>query len=357
MAFHHLRASIEESLDLVRRNGLAEVVGDPRESYPLSVDILLGDRSGQSPARLEYHPNGAASRICLTPFLEGGQSLTPTLILHEAAGHHAITAITGALQTRLLECLQSGSCLERDELPARDLDRVFEGLTLEGFADALAAYQSGVSKFGYYGPDRPGPLAYDIALLDGRIPEADRAQTAKALWDLRQGFGRLGEAEAARDLLYRYLGRNRTADGRDHLFDPNSLAAELLDILDEPGFTASSDGDPGTISRLDLEVIRAFSGATIPGRPFIRGDANQDLTVELSDAISVLAHLFNGSVDDRCLDTMDADGDRELAVTDAIYLIQYQFLGGTPPPQPFPGCGVDPQGGDAIPCREYPCRP
>jgi hypothetical protein len=136
------------------------------------------------------------------------------------------------------------------------------------------------------------------------------------------------------------------------LRDPPSRFHEFAS-LDAVGRNLSALG----ISRLDLEVIRAFSGANIPGRPFIRGDANQDLTVELSDAISVLDYLFNGSLDDRCLDTMDADGDRELAVTDAIYLIQYQFLGGTPPPPPFPGCSVDPQGGDAIPCREYPCKP
>ncbi len=332
MAFHHLRASIEDSLHLVYRNGLAELVGDPRECYPLSVEVSFsaggdGPFVDPQPGRLEYHPSGADSRICLMPFLEGGQALTPTLILHEAAGHHPISAITGAIQTRHLECRQSGRCIERDDPSGEDPRKVFEGLTLEGFADALAAYQSGVSKFGYYREDVPGPLAYDIAVLDGRISEADRAVTAKALWEVRQGFAKYGASEVARDLLYRYLGRNRTAERRDHLFDPNTLAAELLDILDQPGFTEESDGIPGTISRFDLEMI------------------------------SILDYLFNGSHDDRCLDTMDADGDRELAVTDAIYLIHYQFLGGQPPPPPFPRCNVDPRGSDAIPCRNYPCGP
>jgi hypothetical protein len=362
MAFHHLRASIEDSLHLVYRNGLAELVGDPRECYPLSVEVSFsagddGPFVDPQPGRLEYHPSGADSRICLTPFLEGGQALTPTLVLHEAAGHHPISAITGAIQTRHLECRQSGRCIERDETSGEDPRKVFEGLTLEGFADALAAYQSGVSKFGYYREDVPGPLAYDIAVLDGRISEADRAVTAKALWDVRQGFAKYGASEVARDLLYRYLGRNRTAERRDHLFDPDTLAAELLDILDQPGFTEESDGFPGTISRFDLEIVKAFAGSRIPARAFIRGDANQDLTVELSDAISILDYLFNGSHDDRCLDTMDADGDRELAVTDAIYLIHYQFLGGQPPPPPFPRCDVDPRGGDVLPCLKYPCGP
>lgn len=51
--------------------------------------------------------------------------------------------------------------------------------------------------------------------------------------------------------------------------------------------------------------------------------------------------LFRGTRAPPCLAACDANGQGGLqAVTDAIYLLRYVFLGGPPPAPPFPQCGV-----------------
>ncbi|HNR97871.1 MAG TPA: PKD domain-containing protein [Planctomycetota bacterium] len=73
---------------------------------------------------------------------------------------------------------------------------------------------------------------------------------------------------------------------------------------------------------------------------FVRGQANEDARVDLSDAVTVLAYLFGGkSVD--CLDACDTNDDGFLNIADAVYLLAYLFGGGPPPPPPFPESGTD----------------
>lgn len=78
---------------------------------------------------------------------------------------------------------------------------------------------------------------------------------------------------------------------------------------------------------------------------FLRGDANADGAVNLSDAVSVLEHLFVGEqveVLKGCLDRGDADDNGVLSVTDAVYLLNHLFRGGPLIPPPFPAPGPDP---------------
>ena len=72
--------------------------------------------------------------------------------------------------------------------------------------------------------------------------------------------------------------------------------------------------------------------------PFIRGDANADGVIDVSDAGQVLLILFAGRPAISCQAAEDADGNETIDLSDAVYLLEYLFLGG-PPPEPFPGCG------------------
>jgi len=77
---------------------------------------------------------------------------------------------------------------------------------------------------------------------------------------------------------------------------------------------------------------------------FLRGDANSDGGVDLTDAIVVLRHLFTGGAAPECADAADADDNGSINLADAIFILNYIFRGGTEPPAPgpvFPG-GVDP---------------
>jgi hypothetical protein len=74
---------------------------------------------------------------------------------------------------------------------------------------------------------------------------------------------------------------------------------------------------------------------------FIRGDANQDRRVDLSDPIRTLGFLFRGDVVG-CRDAVDANDDGDLDVSDPVWTINYLFQGGAEPPAPYPLCGTDP---------------
>ncbi len=74
---------------------------------------------------------------------------------------------------------------------------------------------------------------------------------------------------------------------------------------------------------------------------FLRGDCNSDGdTGGVTDAIFHLEYSFLGSVTPECLAAcdMNADGDSD-GITNAIYLISHNFLGESPPPSPYPNCG------------------
>jgi hypothetical protein len=43
-----------------------------------------------------------------------------------------------------------------------------------------------------------------------------------------------------------------------------------------------------------------------------------------------------------CPAAAELDGDDTLTAGDAVYLIQWQFSGGSPPAAPFPDCDTDP---------------
>ena len=84
---------------------------------------------------------------------------------------------------------------------------------------------------------------------------------------------------------------------------------------------------------------------TSTGADFIRGDANVDKTVDVSDAICVLAHLFTNSVcqSPSCMDALDVNNDESVDLSDSVSLLAFLFQGGSVPSTPGPvDCGADP---------------
>ncbi len=91
-------------------------------------------------------------------------------------------------------------------------------------------------------------------------------------------------------------------------------------------------------------------GKAFPGSPiFLRGDANGDGTVDLSDPICTLGNLFLGQSSPDCLEAADTNDDGEVNISDPIFLLFYLFEGGREPPPPFPDRGVD-LTGDGLSC-------
>ena len=117
----------------------------------------------------------------------------------------------------------------------------------------------------------------------------------------------------------------------------------------------------GRIVRVDAitgELLHAEAAASDTNIPnfvrFVRGDANADGVIDLSDPIAILSRLFLGSIREfACADALDANADGDIDISDGILLLQHLFHGAPPPPAPFPGCGLVL---DGLGCYCYPAE-
>jgi hypothetical protein len=104
---------------------------------------------------------------------------------------------------------------------------------------------------------------------------------------------------------------------------------------------------PGGV--VDVDVQYAAAAASLPRAftyslegLFIRGNANGDGVVDVSDAVRVLRFLFGGPAGALgCVKSADADDSGAVNITDALRLLNALFLGGPAPPAPYPACGFD----------------
>lgn len=90
--------------------------------------------------------------------------------------------------------------------------------------------------------------------------------------------------------------------------------------------------------------------------PFLRGDPNSDQQVGMPDAVFILRYKFvPGSPPPPCMDAGDSNDDGTVGMPDAVYILRHKFVPGSPPPPPpFPGCGPDPTP-DELDCEDHPC--
>jgi len=94
-------------------------------------------------------------------------------------------------------------------------------------------------------------------------------------------------------------------------------------------------GSTGEILSVEELLTSAVS------RPFIRGDANSDKIIDITDSTAILSTLFLGAEGFGCPDAADVNDDGRLDISDPVYALEYLFLGGAVPPEPFPSPGPD----------------
>ena len=86
---------------------------------------------------------------------------------------------------------------------------------------------------------------------------------------------------------------------------------------------------------------------------FRRGDADAQGLINLTDGVFLLNFLFLGGPPPPCIDAADFNDDEILNITDGVALFNWLFLGGSVPPAPGPlNCGSDPTGTD-LSCDAY----
>ncbi len=75
---------------------------------------------------------------------------------------------------------------------------------------------------------------------------------------------------------------------------------------------------------------------------FVRGDINRDGTMNLTDPLVLLSHLFQGGARLACEDAGDVDDNGQLNLTDGVILLTHLFAAGRAPEAPHPEAGIDP---------------
>ena len=111
---------------------------------------------------------------------------------------------------------------------------------------------------------------------------------------------------------------------------------------DAQGEDLNGDGDT------DDPVLHVADLSRLPMPRFLRGDCNADGdTRGVTDALFLLNFNFGGGREPPCLAACDANGDGDTGgMTDAVYLLSFKFLGTPPPPEPFLRCGTGARGSD-----------
>ena len=115
-----------------------------------------------------------------------------------------------------------------------------------------------------------------------------------------------------------------------------------------------------------VSTLSAWGSSQAFPHQFIRGDVLASGSITIADPILVLVHLFLSPVAivADCEDAADWTDDEFLDLSDAVASLNFQYLGGPPPPLPFPSppyvvtlsdCGVDPGGtlGDPLLCLNH----
>lgn len=91
----------------------------------------------------------------------------------------------------------------------------------------------------------------------------------------------------------------------------------------------------------------------IPPAPrFVRGDVDGDSLLTIGDPIRILSALFVDPDGIECRDAADANDSGAVNVSDAVTLLDFMFLGASPPAAPWPECGEDTTDDD-LACATY----
>lgn len=160
-------------------------------------------------------------------------------------------------------------------------------------------------------------------------------------------------------------------DGRQPGFSVGTTPRELADLLLAEGASEAMRFDGGGSSTMWIRSRGGVVNSPSDGSeravgtallvfsdrdsPFIRGDANGDGVVDISDGLRILFWLFTGAPEPPCLDAADFNDSENISVQDAIRVLQFLFQEGPPPSPPFPGCDLDPGGFEAD-CGPGACR-
>ena len=144
-----------------------------------------------------------------------------------------------------------------------------------------------------------------------------------------------------------------------------SLDGVLFTSLPGNSTTVTVPVAVGSLTEITISGIAVCGGATVPPsscssgcnidyEPFLRGDANGDSQLDISDALNVIFVVFGLGQPLGCQDAGDANDDGGIDISDGMYILGFVFEGSAPPPAPgVLTCGVDPTDNDPLNCSVF----
>ncbi len=121
------------------------------------------------------------------------------------------------------------------------------------------------------------------------------------------------------------------------LYDIDPAADFLSSVI---GTETASGATVGSIFAAG-ELIARITIDLEQGVPFIRGDVDASGAMQVTDGVRILETLFSGGIAFDCERAADVNDSNVVDLADAVILLTYLFLEGSPPPAPFPSCGFD----------------
>jgi len=105
---------------------------------------------------------------------------------------------------------------------------------------------------------------------------------------------------------------------------------------------------------ISIMALLTISAPAFAQTTFIRGDCNADgqAGCQITDPIFLLLALHAGIGQPSCLEACNSNDDGQVDISDAVYQLNFCFLGGTAPPAPADTCGADPT--PSVSCESFP---
>jgi len=120
---------------------------------------------------------------------------------------------------------------------------------------------------------------------------------------------------------------------------PESIDCEQSD-LDNDGIKDKNDNCPLNPNSRQEDSNKNGIG-DVCEKQFVRGDANSDGSVDISDPVRILNYLYDtGQI--LCFKAADANDDGKVDISDPSYILNFLFKDGPSIKQPFPEKGFDP---------------
>ena len=197
-------------------------------------------------------------------------------------------------------------------------------------------------------------IAFDpgALILEEITPVHDRPD--RAPWDFERFNidNETGRLSGAAVFSFRVAGQDAPANQENEMLSLRCSVAPTA----SPGPTMVAFDEHGTGALNRVTVCGAgvtpehansfvFVNAAVEILPevtmFIRGDANGDELVDISDPRTTLDYLFLGRRRPFCFDAADSNDDGSVDLSDAIHTLNFLFLGSEQMPAPYPEAGRD----------------